>query len=414
MIPSVYLATALALGELTPKFEPLSDTPLEITISAENARAMLSTIAGGMITFTGIVVSVAVLVVQFGAGQYTPRLVLRFRRDPAVKHALGMFVAPAMYALVSLRAIDNQGTGDVPNFAVTIAVLLTVIAVIGFFFLTARLTDLLRPRKLFARLAHQCAHAIHDVYPCALGSEQGFDPANLAQTTAVIEHRGPPGVLSAIDTYRLRRLAVKYDCVIEVLWPVGSFLPVRAPLFRVHGDSPPVDETALDRCALLADERTITQDPEFAIRAIVDIAVRALSPAVNDPTTATESLDTLAALLHLMSHRDLGQRRFSDDAGNLRVLCPAADWPEMLDLAVTEIRHYGIHAPQVTRRLRAVLDGLMQIAPPERHDAVRHQLALLDDGLDHAYANESERVFAEIPDHIGLGGFAQPALKIAP
>ncbi len=412
VIPSAYVAAALVLGEIAPNVEPFGDSFLGFAIGVDDARAILSSMAGGMIAFSGIVVSVAVLVVQFGAGQYTPRLVLRFRRDPAVKHALGLFVAPAIYALVCLRSIDPDGQTNVPNFSVGVALVLLVLAVIAFFVLVGRMLDLLRPRRLFRRLARECAIAVRDVYPYDLGDEPEIDVAGLADVTSVIEHRGEPGIVSAIDLHRMMRVARDADVVVELLWPVGSFIAVGAPMFRIHGATDGVDPSTLDRAVIFTDERTITQDPAFAIRAIVDIAVRALSPAINDPTTAVESLDTLEALLHLVSHRDLGDRSFFDASGAPRVLWPAPDWEQLLDLAVTEIRHYGIRAPQVTRRLRAVFDSLMQIAPHARRDAVRKQIAMFDDGLAHAYANASERAHAATPDHIGLGGFSQPRLTV--
>ncbi len=412
MIPSAYVIGALLLGEIAPKFEPQNIAGLSFTIGVDDARAILSTVAGGMITFTGIVVSVAVLVVQFGAGQYTPRLVLRFRRDPAVKHALGMFVAPAVYALVSLRTVDPGAGETVPNFSIGVSLVLLVVAVVAFFVLVGRLLDLLRPRRLFRRLAHECAVAIREVYPFELGNEIEIDVATLADTSEVVAHHGEPGIISAIDLHLMMTTAEKADVVVELLWPVGSFIAVDAPLFRIHGDAGRVDAAALDRSVIFTDERTITQDPAYAMRAIVDIAVRALSPAINDPTTAAESLDTLEALLHLLSRHDLGDRCFFSAGKAPRVVWPAPDWEQLLDLALTEIRHYGIRAPQVTRRLRAVLDSLMQIAPPERHAAVRHQITMLEDGLAQAYANSTEREHAATPDHIGLGGFAQPRLLV--
>lgn len=412
VIPSAYVFGALVLGELAPRFEPFEGTPFDFQIGVDDARAILSTVAGGMITFTGIVVSVTVLVVQFGASQYTPRLVLRFRRDTAVKHSLGMFVAPAIYALVSLRAIDPGGHSNVPNFSVGVALFLLILAVVAFFVLVGRMLDLLRPRRLFRRLAHECAIATRDVYPFDLGDELEIDPQSLPSATSVVLHRGEPGIVSAIDLHGMLGVAERGEAVVELLWPVGSFIAVDAPLFRVHGGNGQIDSGALDRAVIFTDERTITQDPAFAIRAIVDIAVRALSPAINDPTTVVESLDTLEAILHLLAHRDLGARGYFGADGEPRVLWPAPDWEELLDLALTEIRHFGIHSPQVTRRLRAVLDSLMQLAPPARHAAVRKQIAMFDDGLAHAYANESERAHAGTPDHIGLGGMRQPRLGV--
>lgn len=400
------------MGEIAPHVEPFAGGPFNFEIGVDDARAILSTVAGGMISFTGVVVSVAVLVVQFGAGQYTPRLVLRFRRDPLVKHALGLFVAPAIYALVTLRSIAPTDASTVPNFSVGLALALLVVAVIAFFVLAGRLLDLLRPRRLFKRLAHECAISIRDVYPYRLGEEPEFSAASLPTASEIVRHEGEPGIISAVDLNRLMVAAERAGVVVELLWPVGSFIPVDAPLFRIHGDAGRIDGTALDRGVIFTDERTITQDPAYAIRAIVDIAVRALSPAVNDPTTAVESLDVLEALLHLISRRDLGDRCYFSQGGEPRVLWSAPDWDQLIDLALSEIRHYGIHAPQATRRLRAVLDSLLQIAPAPRHAAVRRHIDLLHDALRAAYKTEGELRLASEPDHIGLGGFSQPKLRL--
>ena len=106
VVPILYIVVALVLAEAVPEIEGRT-TSCRCRLDADTARTILSAIAGGMIAFTGLVVSLAVLVVQFGASQYTPRLVSRFRRDPVVKHSLGLFIAPAIYALVSLRAIGR-------------------------------------------------------------------------------------------------------------------------------------------------------------------------------------------------------------------------------------------------------------------------------------------------------------------
>ena len=121
-----------------------------------------------MIAFTGLVVSIAVVVVQFGASQYTPRLVSRFRRDPIVKHALGAFIAPAIFSLVSLGSIGRNGATVVPSVAITVALALLLGAVLAFYGLVGRLLDLLRPRRIVGQIVDHAARAIRDAYPFAL------------------------------------------------------------------------------------------------------------------------------------------------------------------------------------------------------------------------------------------------------
>jgi len=213
LVPSLYIVGALALAEAVSALEGDHDL-LGLRMDADTARTSLSAVAGGMIAFTGLVVSLAVLVVQFGASQYTPRLVSRFRRDPVVKHALGIFIAPAIYALVSLRIIGRDGSHVVPSLTVSLAVLLLIVAVLAFFVLVSRLLDLLRPRRVIAQIVEQATVAIDDVYPFALGKTPSL---SLAPEAPVVPDVPAPTELPAASalpapvpgtlTERLRHLS---------------------------------------------------------------------------------------------------------------------------------------------------------------------------------------------------------------
>lgn len=402
VVPALYIVAALALGKLIPSLESGDVGPFGLSLDRDSARSILEAVAGGMIAFTGLVVSVAVVVVQFGASQYTPRLVLRFRRDTVVKNALGIFIAPALYALVSLVDV---GDGDVPNLTVAVAVLLLVSAVLAFFTLVARLLDLLRPRRLYDQLRDGCERAIDQVYPEPF-DDTAPDPATaLPPPGDPISFHGRSGVLSAMDRQALVELATAGGTTIEVLLPVGSYVHHGAPLFRLRGPaSAELAHRELERAAIVAEERTLTQDPAFAIRAIVDIAIRALSPAVNDPTTAVQGLDVLEAILQLLARRDLGAGLIRDPDGTPRVLYPAPGWPDLLDLSLTEIRSYGANSHQITRRMRALLAELFAAVPAARRPAIEAQVALLDAAVIRAHPDPGERALALNADHMGLGG----------
>ena len=148
----------------------------------------------------------------------------------------------------------------------------------------------------------------------------------------------------------------------------------------------------------------IAQDPAFALRAIVDIALRALSPAVNDPTTAVQALDGLDVLLLDLARRDLDRRRIADEGGRLRLVYANPGWSELLDLALTEIRHYGTGSPQIPRRMRALLVGLSEQAPAMRRPALAGQLERLDRAVFAAYPDPVERAHAQVADRLGIGG----------
>jgi uncharacterized membrane protein len=403
VIPSLYVLGAVVLGMVLPSIESPSRHFLGLRLEVSSTQGLLEAIAAGMITFTGMVVSIAVLVVQFGAGQYTPRLVLWFRRDPLVKHSLGLFVAPAVFSLVALYGLDQHET-VMPNVTVTFAMFLLVVAIIAFFVMVGRLLDLLRPRKLYQRLALATHHSVDVVYPLTL--DKAVDLPDPPQgNSVVVTHVDKDGVFSAIDRHRLLRVAEASDARIDLLFDVGSFLPQNAPIALVHGTDS-VNEASIRKAVITADERTITQDPAYGIRAIVDIAIRALSPAVNDPTTAVQALDALESLLHHISHRQLGTAPLLDSGGTVRVVMPAAGWDELLDLALSEIRAYGANSLQVTRRMSALLAGLESLVPAVRLDAVQRHQRLLEARVGQEFEIEELRVAALTPDRIGLGGSA--------
>jgi uncharacterized membrane protein len=157
----------------------------------------------------------------------------------------------------------------------------------------------------------------------------------------------------------------------------------------------------------LGRERTIDQDPAFALRILVDIAIRALSPAVNDPTTATQVLDYIDDLVRVLGRAELrASLRLRDPGGRLRVVLPARTWVEYLSLAVTEIRQYGATSPQVCRRLRAMLEQLLDDVRPDRRAAVAAELAALDAVVERSFADPDDRAFAAASDRQGVGGSA--------
>lgn len=402
-VPVLYIVAALVLGEAIPRIEGDRDL-LDLQLDPDTARTILSSIASGMIAFTGLVVSIAVVVVTFGASQYTPRLVNRFRRDPAVKHALGVFAAPTVFALVSLRTIGRDGSAVVPSLTVGVNIVLLVVALLAFFGLVSRLLDLLRPRRVIAQIVDRAQEAVREAYPFPFDAAPELIPTPTAPVAATVRNDGHGGVLTALDRARIVRAATDAGVVVEVAVCVGAFVPRGAPLFLVHGRAERLDAGELRRAALLDEERTLRQDPAFAIRAIADLALRALSPAVNDPTTAVQALDGIDELLHALAHRDLERRQIADEDGRLRLVYPNPGWCELLDLSLTEIRRYGADSPQIARRLRALLLGLLDRAPAPRHPALEAQLARLDASVQAGYPDPVERDHALASDRLGIGG----------
>ncbi len=218
------------------------------------------------------------------------------------------------------------------------------------------------------------------------------------------------GVVLAFDAEGLRDLAARAGCVVELVPQVGDFLAVGDPLFRLYGPgAAAVDESALRDSVALGIERTMEQDPAFGFRIIVDIASKALSPAINDPTTGVLAVDQLHHLLSMVSRRQLDTGVVRDASGEVRFVHRTPDWEDFVTLAGTELRIYGATNPQVTRRLRAMYDQLLRVVPPERAEALRRERDLLEETISGTWSSPRDREIAGAPDSQGFGGRARRA-----
>jgi uncharacterized membrane protein len=208
----------------------------------------------------------------------------------------------------------------------------------------------------------------------------------------------------ACDRAALCKLAERADCSIEVVPAVGDFVAPGAVLFRLYGagaHSP--EETLLRQCLLLGTERALDRDAAFGIRIIVDIAIRALSPGINDPTTAVLALDQLHQLLTLLGERRLGDAPVTEASGVARVFYRSPGWSDYLRLATTEIVLYGGSSPQVTRRLMAMFEDLRARLPASRAAALKEAAAFLESKVSEAFASAEQRARALQADAQGFG-----------
>ena len=356
-----------------------------------------------MIAFTGFVVAGVLVVVQFAAGQYSPRLVLWFRRDLITKHAIGAFLSAFVYALVALWQLESHAAAYEPDLTVSVALALLVGSCVLFLALLQRVTDRLRPRTLYRAVVREGIHAAREIYPERLGPHDVADRSWVAAEPQRVALHGRAGVVTSFDRHALVAAAAAADAVVELVPAVGEFLGPRAELLRVHGGGG-VEPGQLVSCVGIADERTIEQDPAFAMRIVVDTAIRALSPAVNDPTTAVHALDVLEVLVHELAGRDLEASLARDEAGAIRLVWRSPTWEDVLDLAFDEIRQYGADSLQICRRLRAVLEDLERSTPEQRHAALAEHRRRLDASVRSAFPEGSpELALAQVADRTGLG-----------
>ena len=210
----------------------------------------------------------------------------------------------------------------------------------------------------------------------------------------------------AVNLRGLVAEAQRADCVIEFAAQVGDFLGTEDPLFYVYGNAGALNEQGLRELVALGSERTMEQAPMFAFRIEVDIALKALSAAINDPTTAVLAIDQLQRLLRLVGQRSLRDHEILDRAGQPRVIFRTPNWEDFVHISFREIRHCGTGSLQIERCLRAMIENLTRTLPEHRHPALRVELELLDQAIARQHSFDDDIALARIPDSQGLGGAA--------
>lgn len=408
LIPLTYAGAALLLGSTVPRLSYTFAPLLLSTMSANAAIGIYSSIASGMLALTGIVFSLTFLMVQFSATAYSPRLVLWISRDPIVSHSIGVFTATFLYALASLAWVDRAGSGRVPLVNAGIVTGLLVASMIMFVALIHRV-GVLQVSRMLTFTGNQGRGVIDQLYPPIEAASTRIPPASrhwLCSQTVV--HHGAPRIVQAMDVPRLTEIATSADCVLQVVAAVGDTVLDSTPMVRVFACDGCIPEERLASAILLGDERTFEQDPKYAIRLLVDIAIKALSPAVNDPTTAVQALDQIEDLLIRLGRRRLEIGAFSDRDGQLRVLIAFPAWEDFLRLAFDEVCYYGATSIQVMRRMRALLSELLAVLPEERSSALRYWKGRLESTVARTFTDKDDVLDASAEDRQGLGSCQQP------
>lgn len=409
-IPMAYALAALAFGMVFPRLEAGFLPGLFSPLSADSAMAIFSSVASGMMALTGIVFSLAFVMMQFNATAYSPRLVLWLSRDPFVFHAIGVFTATFIYALSALAWVGRHHSGTVPLLTSWCVVLLVVASVMVLSRLVQRLA-LLKISNVLSYVGKTGRQVITEMYPllsaepeAAAAAEPGSQvKPMLPPIRQTLCHFGAPRVIGALDLPSLVRLATQADAMIEMVESVGEAAMDGAPLLHVRGGQAPIPEASLRQAIFLGPERTFEQDPKYAIRLLVDIAIKALSPAINDPTTAVQALDYLEDLLRCLGARRLQAGCLYDAAGTLRVAFPCPRWQDFVSLALEEVRYYGASSIQVMRRMRALLRDMVPDLPAERQAALRVYLDRVDTGVNRGFLLPEDRRSASMEDRQGLG-----------
>jgi uncharacterized membrane protein len=287
-----------------------------------------------------------------------------------------------------------------------VAAVLGLACMATFLFLIDHAARLLRPVSILARVGDEGVAVIRSVYPYTLADGDDFadsfvPPVGLHRT---ISHSGPSAIVLAVDIYTIVSEARRTGGIVELVPQVGDFLAVDEPLFTLHGGAMSIKDEVLEACVAFGSERTLEQDPVFAVRIVVDIALKALSPAINDPTTAVLAIDQVHRLLRVVGKRRLRGDTVVDRDGETRLVYRTPNWEDFVNVACVEIRSCGANNVQIARRLRAMLDNLIASLPAKRHPALESERLRLEYAVAQLYVIPEDRELASIADLQGLGG----------
>jgi uncharacterized membrane protein len=403
-IPVSYAVIAVVTGLTLPRIESRWLPRINSGLSTVAAVVIYSSIASGMMALTGVVFSLVFVMVQFSAIAYSPRLVLWIVRDRVLWHSLGVFTATFLYSLAAIAWLDRNHSGNVPFFSGWLVILL-LLASVGMLVALIGRISLFQIRRMLTLTGDYGRNVIEEVYPPLETPSAAVATEELQQypQTQTLFHIGRPRAIQGLDDRTLLALSSAAGAIVEVISYTGDFVAEGSLLLRVRGGSRSIDAKALRRTFEMGEERTFEQDPRYAIRLLVDIAIKALSPAVNDPTTAVQALDQIEDLLRRLGSRRLEIGAVRDSQEILRLVIPHPTWEDYLILAFEEIRFYGATSMQVMRRMNALVSDLIFALPEERHAPLQQYKQKLNATIASTFENAEDRQQASIEDRQGFG-----------
>jgi uncharacterized membrane protein len=342
---------------------------------ADGARALLSTVAGSVVTVAGVGFSITIVALVLASTQFGPRLLTLFMRDVTSQVTLGMFAGTFVYCVLILRTVSDPAAGS-PGFAppvsITIAIGLTLLSVAALVYFFHHVAVSIQAPRLVAAVAAELDHAIDGLYPRGLGRSGPEPPSGDIPSAPqdVVVHAERSGYVQVVDDVGLLDLASRHDLCIRLLARPGLFVVRGNPVILVRAPNH-VDEQLASELAstlIVGDIRTAEDDIEFSVRQLVEVALRALSPAINDPFTAMAAVDWLGAALARLAREEFPSRYRYDEQGRLRVVADVSTFGGIAHTIFSRIRHYGGTSPVVLNRL---LEAVSAFAPHIRVAADR-------------------------------------------
>jgi uncharacterized membrane protein len=304
-------------------------------------------------------------------GQFSPRSVRPFLQDRPSQFAIGVFVGAFAHSVLALREVRSfTQDGFVPSLTIIVSFVLIIVSVVVLVAYVHHIGNSLKVDSIIQAVGDETRGVIESLFPRRV--------EGLRQADAAVIEADRVGFIFDIDVERLTEVAERADARIEILHPVGAFVPRGGPIARIaDGDDRRVDRHAVLDSIAVGPERTMDQDASFGLQTLVDIAQRSLTENFNDPTTAAQAVDRIHDCLRLLATRDLPDGRHTDRDGTLRVVVPALDWDDYVAIGIDPVTQAGATSPQVLDRLEAALEDLATVVPSERRGAILRRLETL-------------------------------------
>lgn len=374
---------------------------------AEDAKTIVTTIASAMMTFIGVVFSISLVAVQMAAGNFSPRIVRTFIRSRISKATFSVFLSTFLLSLLVLTSYDSEKDPEkvvsVPLLQSALTLLMVGLSLLLFIAYVTQTLQLMKVGPVVERVARESFRVLERM------PAPGSDGGPLPEVMATVPHRGRSGTLRDVHVARLVRAARRKDVLLRLVPRIGDFVVPGTPVIAVHGPQNGGPRKGLPARQVLQSsvsvgvERTFHQDLGFGLRQLSDIGLRALSSAVNDPTTAVQCVDRIVQFLAAAAHRPLGAVHHRDRDGVVRLVQGGPEWGDLVDLGFAEIRGQAVGDPQVSRRLMAAFDDLLGLVPDGRREPLERHRVLLVQAVERDVSEAAERAFALTPDRQGIG-----------
>jgi uncharacterized membrane protein len=367
-----------------------------VTGSASSAQSVLSVASSALVTLTSVVLSLTLVAVQLAMGQFSPRIVRAILHDRRSQLAIGLFIGTFAYSMTVLRDLSGttSGSAPVPGLTISVDYALILCAIVALVLFVHHTAQSIRVGGMIGLVAEETRKQVDRVYGVVAEAVPAAD---------VVPAPGY-GIVVKVHHHALVALAAQADCVLELMPAVGDFVARDTALFKVHGAMPQSVRDAAALGVILGRERTHDFEPAFGIRKLVDVAERSIySGPFQDPTTAVQAINAIHDILRRLAVCEFVSGVHRDGDGKPRLIERTMSWEGYVRLAFDELRLAGAGSPQVARRLRAALEDVLTVAPPDRRPPLEHQLDLLKAGVRRAFEDDADVRTALVADLQGIG-----------